>query len=257
MGEEFWGTGGRGGFSGGGRFSRRRWGRFACRGSCVRALLGGTEAEAVTGVDDAVYAHDAVRLCGGSRTAHARFAGSNDGGHCRAWRIFLSSIGTTKFCSDGSPDSTRSKTARLARFQLSIDFRGYRLHRGSGAAVAGKDGAAVCAGAARLERRDAGRRSRATRNPIQNRSAFAVALALDAPAPPAEPANGRRSCWRIVSDVSRVGVVGAHDGVAGRNVAVDVSRFSSHTIFGTAFEPCSRSADRHRLPTPSSYPGSR
>src|SRR5712692_7322869 len=116
--------------------------------------------------------------------------------------------------------------------------------------------AAVCARAARLARRNAGRRSRATRNPIQNRSAFAGAGALDAPAAPAEQANGRRSCWRIVSDVSRVGVAGAHDGVAGRNVAVDGSRFSSHTIVGTACEPGSRSADRCRRPTRISDPGS-
>lgn len=56
-------------------------------------------------------------------------------------------------------------------------------------------------------------------------------------------ASRRRLCGgRIVANVSRVGVTGADGCAAGRNVAVDGSRFSSHPFVSSAREPGGRSA---------------
>ena len=110
--------------------------------------------------------------------------------------------------------------------------------------MAGEDGAALCARGARLARGNAGRRSRAARNPLQNRSALAGAVAFFAASRAIGKANRPRYCWRTVADVSGVGVARGYNGAASRNVATDGARFSSHTITGPTCEPGSGSAER-------------
>jgi len=51
-------------------------------------------------------------------------------------------------------NSARCKTARFERLQLSIDLRRHRMHCGLALPWLGEDGAAVCALAARLARRN-------------------------------------------------------------------------------------------------------
>jgi len=62
-------------------------------------------------------------------------------------------------------------------------------------------------------------------------------------------AGGRYCRWRIVIDVSRVGVAGPDSGVANRNVAADGARLSSHTFVCSNCEPRGGSAYRGGCPT--------
>src|SRR6266446_1507407 len=76
------------------------------------------------------------RLMWRSSSNAPRITGSNDGGDCCVWWIFLPPIGTAQFCGSGGSNSARCKTARFERLQLSIDLRRHRMHCGFGIAVA-------------------------------------------------------------------------------------------------------------------------
>jgi len=137
------------------------------------------------------------------RATHARAARSDDGGDVVLGGFFFVDLELLNSAAVASPILLRSKTARPARPQFSIDVLAIGCHCRSGAAVAGEDGAAICACAAKLARRHAGRRSRATRGPTSNRSAFADVTGSLRAAAPAIVESQRPDAFvgGIVSDV--------------------------------------------------------